>query len=144
MLSANLRLRQISELQQRDPFIERYMNWLGHHEFGNGHKHYDFGNKRENDHDTRSIEYWLDNWLKTYSYLLDSCNELNRHMIFICYERLCDNSQNIWESLLERLGIENIQKQPEFRLGKTTTLNGIDHSQLVAAENVYNNLCSLC
>jgi len=135
---------KLLELQQRDPFIERYMNWLGHHEFGKGHKSFDLTEKRGNYQDLQSIEYWLDHWLMTYSYLLDSYNEFNRHMIFICYERLCDNSQNIWESLLEQLSIENIQRRPEFRIGKTTTLNGIDHSQLVAAENVYNNLCSLC
>jgi len=135
---------KLLELQQRDPFIERYMRWLGHHEFGKGHKSFNLTDKRGNYQDTQSIEYWLDHWLMTYSYLLDSYNEFNRHMIFICYERLCDNSQNIWESLLEQLGIENIQRQPEFRLGRSTTLNGIDHSQLVAAENVYNNLCSLC
>jgi len=133
---------KLLRLQQQDPFIERYMNWLGHHEFGKGHKPFELTGTRCHYQDTQSIEYWLDQWLMTYRYLLDSYDEFNRQMIPICYEQLCDDSKRIWESLLQRIGVENSQRPPKFSLPKTYIPNSFDHDQLAEAEDVYHNLCS--
>jgi hypothetical protein len=135
--------KNILDIQQQDPFIERYMSWLGHHEFGRGHKTFDLTEKKSSYQDTQSIEYWLDQWQMTYSYLLGCYSEFNRHIIFICYEELCDDSFKVWESLLWKIQINNIQGRPEFRLGQSIALDSVDHDQLVAAENTYNDLCSL-
>jgi len=143
--SASL-LRQhklLSDLQQHDPFIERYMNWLGHHEFGDGHKPFDLTDKRNSVQDLQSIEYWLGQWLMTYGYLLDCYDEFSRQIIFICYEQLCDDSVKVWESLLRKIDINNCQERPKFRLGQSIYFDAVDQDQLVAAEDIYNSLCAL-
>ena len=143
--SASL-LRQhklLFNLQEYDPFIERYMNWLGHHEFGRGHKPFNLTGMSGSYQNTQSIEYWLDQWLRTYRYLLDCYSEFSHHIIFICYEQLCDDSVNVWDSLLRKIDINKIQERPEFRLSQSTVLDKVEHDQLVAVEDIYNSLCSL-
>lgn len=61
--------RKFLQFQSEDEFILKYMNWLGHHEFGKGHKPFEFGNGLvEGDVDT--MDYWLKVWINYYQYLL--------------------------------------------------------------------------
>ena len=54
--------------QETDSFVLEYMNWLGHHEFGNGLKPFNFGEELPVNSD--SIDFWLKSWINFYRKLL--------------------------------------------------------------------------
>ena len=60
LLNQHLRF---NELQKKDKFILRYMNYLGHNEFGLNHKSW---HQPINFHDQNKINYWLEQWFLFY------------------------------------------------------------------------------
>ena len=52
-----------SQLQKEDDFIRRYMNYLGHNEFGLNHKPW---NDPIHYQDHGKIDYWLEQWFLFY------------------------------------------------------------------------------
>jgi hypothetical protein len=82
--------------QGNDPFIEDYMNWLGHHEFGLNQKPFKFhdqipeGNKNE-------LDYWLLSWIDYYDY---ASLIADHNTYFICYETYCLDPNIILDKVL--------------------------------------------
>lgn len=77
------------EMQRDELFISKYMGWLGHHEFGVGHKPFHFAIPyMTNSLNTDSLDYWLDYWNAVYQYLI--LHHLNQvrlvHHESMCYE----------------------------------------------------------
>ena len=69
MQHANSLLNQhlrFSQLQKEDDFIKRYMNYLGHNEFGLNHKPW---NNPINFNDLNNINYWLEQWYLFYKFI---------------------------------------------------------------------------
>ncbi len=63
--------REYKKLQKEDPFVLEYMNWLGHHEFGENQKPFLFDNVEEPiQGDKASLDYWLKIWINFYSHVL--------------------------------------------------------------------------
>jgi len=59
-------------MQHDDPFVKEYMDWLGHHEFGAGLKHFAFdGHANTNPYGTERIEHWVQAWIDYYERLLE-------------------------------------------------------------------------
>lgn len=91
--------------QNEDIFVLDYFNLLGHHEFGNGHKYFNLGNKHLNNKikksSTFSIDYWLLIWLNYYTYLtsLESAD-----IMLINYTYFCDNPTFYIESICNKIG----------------------------------------
>ena len=72
--------------QKKDIFSLDYFNFLGHHEFGIGHKPFNLIYSifdQLKDFDINSIEYWLIIWKQYYCYLLKIYNE---NFIIILFE----------------------------------------------------------
>jgi len=86
-----------------EPFTKKYMTWLSHHEFGPDHRPFIFDKKINNKEDKEKLNYWLKFWIRTYSYILENPPP---QAIFISYERLCNDTKNIWEKLSERIDLE--------------------------------------
>ncbi len=89
-----------SQLQKEDDFIRRYINYLGHNEFGLDHKpwnnpiHFKYLN---------NINYWLEQWRLFYEYIYDKYQSYeNCH--FVIYEKL--NNSNYVEMLVKKLNLE--------------------------------------
>ena len=53
--------------QEEDPFIKDYMDWLGHHEFGQGQRPFVLNDVGTQDGDPNDINYWLERWINYYS-----------------------------------------------------------------------------
>ena len=95
---------------QKDNFISKYMQWIGHTEFGPNYIPINDNNLQFKDDLT--INHWLEQWHLTYL----SCFENLRNkqtVYFICYERLC-NSSDYWFDVLQILNIEHVYNF-EFR-----------------------------
>lgn len=98
------------KLQKEDPFVLEYMNWLGHHEFGENQKPFLFHSGEANlQGDKESLDYWLMIWINYYKYVL-TINHSNT--ILINYDTYCKNPKEIIETILKKLGIET--ELPEY------------------------------
>ena len=74
--------------QKENKFIKEYMNYLGHHEFGIDHKHW---NEPINFRDKNNINYWLEQWYLFYHDIYNKYKN-NKNCLFINYEKLHDSN----------------------------------------------------
>lgn len=88
---------RFSEMQSQDKFILAYMTWLGHHEFGLGHRPFGFSAAEICGYPLETLDYWLHLWCEVYSWLADS---IPVGASFVCYEDLC-NCLETWRRLTE-------------------------------------------
>lgn len=92
------------DIQTRDPFSLQYMNWLGHHEFGLGHKPFRLADRSELDGlSPAQPDYWLAYWIEVHEYLLATAAEDEQ---FLSYDRLCANPLSSMEAIGTRIGHE--------------------------------------
>ena len=96
---------KFKELQKTDPFILHYMNLLGHHEFGSGHKIFDFSNS-QNDikKSEKNINYWLNIWINYYEYLEKYL--IRRNIYLLDYNKFCNDQDRYVEYFIKKK-IEN-------------------------------------
>ena len=96
--------QRFCELHSTDRFSKKYMTWLVHHEFGSDHRPFILDEQTSPRQDPESLNYWLEIWLQTYTYLVDNLSN-NTHLV--CYETLCDDSGRVWRELAKRLQIDD-------------------------------------
>ena len=92
-----------SQLQQGNDFIRRYMNYLGHNEFGLNHKPW---NNPINFKDLNDINYWLEQWCLYYKDILKKYQSYD-NCFFIIYEEL--TNQNYLKVLLEKIYFNQVE-----------------------------------
>ncbi|NNC95272.1 MAG: hypothetical protein HKN92_06880 [Chitinophagales bacterium] len=77
-LSLQNQHRKHGYLQEQDPFILEYMNWLGHHEFGSGQKSFRFpGLQKISSYEKDSLNFWMEQWVNYYNYVRQFLNDDN-------------------------------------------------------------------
>lgn len=78
-----------TELHQRDSFARRYMEYLGHFEFGAALRPIDFGGWCRDLASLDAVEdaYWWRYWVEAYSAVLD---EFDRNVILYDYDQACE------------------------------------------------------
>ena len=89
-----------SHLQKKDDFIRRYMNYLGHYEFGLNHKPW---NKPIYFNDLNNINYWLEQWSLFYEFIYKKFQSY-KNCYFVIYEELI-NSIYI-EKIVKKINLE--------------------------------------
>ncbi len=96
-----------SELQKRDPFSLKFMNWLGHHEFGLNQKPFYLGNDRifneMKNYKREDINYWLLSWLNYYSYIV---KQLNSSIVLFDYDNFCNQPKIELKKICETINID--------------------------------------
>jgi len=100
LLNQHLRF---SELQKKDDFIRRYMNYLFHNEFGLNHKPW---NQPLNFSDLNKIDYWLEQWFMFYQNI-SKCYQSYNNCLFIIYEKL--TNPNYSQMLLKKFNLNKIE-----------------------------------
>ena len=88
-----------------DPFTLKYMNWLGHFEFGAIFKPFDMGRDaiaKTND-EPMHLDYWLRYWWGVYEFLIT--NHVD-DVVFLDYDRLCERPVESLGKLGERLRLD--------------------------------------
>ncbi|PIR38538.1 MAG: sulfotransferase family protein [Alphaproteobacteria bacterium CG11_big_fil_rev_8_21_14_0_20_39_49] len=115
-----------SRMQSDDRFSLSYMNWLGHYEFGLGHKPFLFDKTVFSEYQADKIDYWLDYWIHVYSYLKDNFSQSYN---FICYEDLCVKPATILTELY------NIIEVDKALLQKNDVRHVIKHDEPTMNEN---------
>lgn len=66
--------RRFLDLHRREPFGRRYMEWLGHFEFGEALRPIGFGGRRP-EGDPQTPEFWLRYWCAAYRCVLQTAGE---------------------------------------------------------------------
>ena len=107
------------EQQATDRFALSYMNWLAHHEFGQGHRPFGFGKAAEagfqRPDDPASLAYWLFIWLDAYSYLQETAGD---RCLFLSYEQLCAPESSVWARLCEALDLSAKAPETPFKASR--------------------------
>tara|TARA_B100000029_G_C17529952_1_gene942941 strand:- start:601 stop:1554 length:954 start_codon:yes stop_codon:yes gene_type:complete len=88
------------KLHKQQDFIRRYMNYLGHNEFGVDHIPW---NKSQKYYDPMKINYWLEQWILFYEKIYNNYKN-NSNCKFITYEKLVD--KKVIKDLINFLNIE--------------------------------------
>ncbi len=129
------------KLQNEDSFVKKYMNWLGHHEFGLNHKMFMFKNNKNN-FNQNSINYWLDIWINYYEYILGIFNNSTnkKRIIFINYNKLCENKNNYLKNIFSKIGIYDLNNSIEIITNKKYKTTNIDKTKLEYANYIYSKL----
>lgn len=76
-------------LHRTDPFRQRFMTWLGHHEFGAGQRPFHLPGSPDSSFDPMTLDYWLAAWTSVHDFLLDQPSSLRTRQHFIDYDAMC-------------------------------------------------------
>jgi len=126
-----------SRLQKKDDFVKRYMNYLGHNEFGIDHRSW---NNPINFDNFNDINYWLEQWYLFYQDIIKKYQSYD-NCFFIIYEELTNS-----DYLNTLLGILDLNKTDKIKLNffKNSNKNIINskHSINIYKEaiEIYTNL----
>ncbi len=135
LLNQHLRF---SDFQQDDDdnFIETYMNWLAHHEFGGNHKVFSFEETPKSlDYDRDSLNYWLAVWLNYYEYLLTLDDS---EFILLEYEDYLQTPKDVLQYLEGEMKMSfDYSNVKPFTNKKTIDTSDCDPDLLKAIEKVY-------
>ena len=103
--SLQIQHKRFLAMQQEDPFVLKYMNWLGHFEFGNNIKPFKFSETDvpASEEFYFKPEYWYSYWQSVYDYLIKAHSS---KVIFFDYNYFCQHPQGIFNRLESVLCIE--------------------------------------
>ena len=131
--------KRFSEFQVNDEFIQTYLNWLGHHEFGNNQKVFRFSDEEITiSDDKNTLDYWLKIWLNYYSYLL---NMEDKNYLLIEYSDYLNNPKKVLNYIQNEMNIEfNYSHIIPFSNQKEIDTLNCEKHLLKAVDEVYNEL----
>jgi hypothetical protein len=132
-----------NSLQTDDTFVRRYMSWLGHHEFGPGHKSLQVEGGLKRHADPEKIEYWLQQWYNEYTFILRELERCPGKVLCISYELFCSETAAMWQAVCNRLEIADAPT-PDMQVRVRDVPPGTDPELLAAAGTVYGKLMDRC
>lgn len=112
------------KIQKKNDFVKRYMNYIGHNEFGKNHKSW---NKPIKFEDLSDLNYWLEQWYLFYKNILAKYRN-NDKCIFVVYERLQDKDYLI--KILKKINHIKLKK---------FNLNYFKNSNKIISKRTYSN-----
>lgn len=131
--------RDYKKLQEEDSFVLEYMNWLGHHEFGENQKTFKFQNSEDikKFDNKESVDYWLKIWINFYSYVLTINHPKT---ILINYDLFCQNPTETIENILEKVGVNADLLDYKPFINKRESDQLFSSEVLDAAQEIYSQL----
>jgi hypothetical protein len=93
------------EIHGNDPFAKRYMEGIGHFDFGDSLRPVDFDGwlQRRRHHDPKEIAFWVEYWCAAYRSLLA---EANKRVSLLNYDALCADPRSGLECLARFIDVE--------------------------------------
>jgi hypothetical protein len=93
-------------MHRDDRFALRYMNWLGHFEFGANQRPLDFGAVATLAHAgaPTAIDYWIAYWTQVYSAVLERAPDA---MLFLDFDALCERPDLVLKALATGLKLDH-------------------------------------
>ena len=132
--SLNLHKKTFLE-QKNDDFILKYMNGLGHHEFGLDFKPINVINFSYNKDDLMDVNFWIKYWISVHEYIIKL--KLNKNVYFLSYENFCKDPNLLIKKIL------NISNSDiNFNISNKNKILKIQNDVFIEAKNLYNNILS--
>lgn len=125
--------QHFNKIQAKNSFIKRYMNYLGHNEFGENHKSWNIPKLFNNYLD---LNYWLEQWLMFYSDIYYKYKNY-KNCYFIRYESL--QNPDYQSNLLKILELQKTTEH-QFKLRKKEIVDNFDKNMHLSALNLYNEI----
>lgn len=97
---------RFSARHEEDGFARRYMEWIGHYDFGANFRPIDFSGRGEGGGAPRDAEFWLRYWVDAYRHVLGS---LNAHCRVVAFEALIEPASGTLERLADGVDLRNRQ-----------------------------------
>jgi hypothetical protein len=90
----------------KDPFSLKYMNWLGHYEFGASMKPIKLQQNALPVYEAEptKLDYWLRYWKCVYEYLIENHSS---NVLFFNYDKFCEQPERCLASLKSELSMED-------------------------------------
>jgi hypothetical protein len=130
---------RFSELQAKNRFTLDYMTWLGHHEFGLGHRPFRFAQAPSRSGRTDTLDYWLQLWCETYTWLARHKPQKAR---FVCYEDLCTRPET-WARLAQAADVsESAESGNSFKLSDRPVTVPFERDLAEGATGLYERLAA--
>ncbi len=130
--------RDYKRLQQEDPFVLEYMDWLGHHEFGLNQKSFIFGNNtRVPVEDRDNPDFWLSSWINYYEHAL---HIKHPNTLFVDYDEYCREPGKVLDRILTKVGIKNERPQPQPFHNRRKSTHSFSTSLLEKARTIWREL----
>ena len=138
------------EQQANDPFVSRYMEDIGHYEFGNLHRPIQFPNLNSLTSGlsagSLSLDYWIAYWIAAFEYLSEQDG-----IDFLSYENFCQSPESGLGKLCQHIELDApreaiaeaaklFRSAPDPRVQQ----HEADQELITRAENVYNSLLPRC
>lgn len=130
----------------KDSFSQKYMNWLGHFEFGASLKA--FNVQRDalpvNKEEPAKLDYWLRYWKSVYEYLMENYAS---HVLFFNYDKFCEQPEQYLARLESELLLADGSVQrfsTKVRPAKKHLPETKGHLLPLQVKNVYNQLQTIC
>ena len=125
-----------------DPFSLKYMNWLGHHEFGANLKPFRLNNDAmpRCPEELDDFSYWVRYWGCVYDYVLVNHSD---DIVLFDYDRFCRQPAACLEELAPILRLDKEQLEPFFSKVKSSTRHDhppVDPMVMAEAEAVHRAL----
>lgn len=146
--------QHFTSLHATDTFSRRYMEWLGHYEFGAALRPIDFNNWMTNGerYDPMTPAFWLAYWHSAYNAVLKAvCSNQNAEtIVLIDYDTLCREPNSILPLLAERLELRDPERLlasvDQFRPARTYEIEkSIANTPLYNdCEDLYASLLARC
>ncbi len=129
-------------LHREDPFSLRYMNWLGHHEFGANLRPFAFSDDAlpRDAAELEDFSYWVRYWRSVYAPLLEQHAD---QVVLFDYDRLCAQPAAMLEKLAKVLDMDQAQLEPFFAQIKPSTRHEhppVEPRVLAAAHQLHQQL----
>ena len=130
--------KRFIKLSKKDKFVSKYMQLIGHYEFGPNYKPI----KRDNliYENVLDINHWLEQWLFCHNIFLDKLKN-KKNVFLINYEELC-KSKKYWLKIQKLIELES-NYEFEFIESKKEIKLEFDNSLYKNATNLYSKLKSL-
>jgi hypothetical protein len=132
--------RDYTKLQSDDPFVLEYMNWLGHHEFGQNHKPFLFAASSDiPTGDKNGMDYWLTCWIHYYNKALSMHHP---NTLLIHYDDFCREPANVIHQLLHKLDEDTAVENPAAFHNARATTEPYSETLYQQAQQLYIQLLS--
>jgi hypothetical protein len=124
-------------MQEGDPFVRTYMDWLAHHEFGLGHKPFAFEGERGQEGDADGLDYWLDRWIAYYRHALS----VDGHrVLWVPHEMWSARPQAVLEQVMRTVALDGELPDMAPHTRVRTIEEEVDSQRLAEAEALYGRL----
>jgi len=131
------------ELHRNDKFALDYMDWIGHHEFGLGHKPFELpaALKLEN-YPKTDPNYWLCRWIEYHNYLLENIQMEN--IILVMYDDFITDPVKALRLLGDYLEFPKSNAIESFKKTEYDFSDKLNVNLVEVAMDIYDRFDELC